>query len=404
MLNLKNRILILLSVIIIILLINAASFFILYYYFKVAKDTVYIFIAAAAIASLLMYSIIINTVAFSKRKSFSFFFEELLNLEIPEITKAVENNERDGVEFSLSKLIRATAKLNDSLQKINQQAEDTSTRILNFSDELEMLKINADSGIKASLVNTESLKKISDDFNDFIYIKEHFIKSIKIEFFKSIEIIDRKFKQKETLSDFINKLALAMTDIESALDSMEVFCVDFQKNQSMILSAISEMLANIEKQSINILNFYIFSHPEKNEQNDILGSESIAFEREENINNIKSINEIIKNEVYKIKNVLTILFESNKNFSAGLEGNKKTFSELTGYIQEIPVMLTQFSEMDLSIKSNLQKFLNTSSKFNEKLKNESEHLKNMNIKLNNINKCLEDLKIETANLTLEGII
>ena len=112
------------------------------------------------------------------------------------------------------------------------------------------------------------------------------------------------------------------------------------------------------------------------------------------------INELIKNEVYKIKNILTILFESNKNFSAGIADNRKTFVDLTNYMSEIPVLLTNFSEMDLTIKTNLQKFLNTSSKFNEKLKIESENLKNMNIKLNNINKCLEDLKIETTNLHL----
>ncbi|HPP88850.1 MAG TPA: hypothetical protein PLM75_13430, partial [bacterium] len=366
------------------IIINALLYSGLYYYlnFTIAKKIFVFWTASILVSALILILLISKTANYASQKFTKKLIQEIISLDIQEITDALKNYEKDGIDFAFSKFMRALTKIHNSLEKNTEQYNELKNKIKNFSEELEMLKLNTDTSIKTSLINIESISKITNDSNDFIFIQEHFFKVLKTEFNKSIEEINTKFKQKEKLGEFFNQLVLAMKDIEALLNSADLFCSDFEKNQNIILTAISEMLANIEKQSINILNFYIFSHPEKLEETSETGEDTMNFERDENINNIKNINEAIKNEIYKIKNTLTILFETNKNFYNSLLESRKTFVNLISYLNEIPSMLEQFNKTDLTIKNNLLKFLNSAYKFNEKLKKEGENLKNLNIKLN----------------------
>ncbi|MBP7652726.1 hypothetical protein KA977_04845 [Candidatus Dependentiae bacterium] len=265
-----------------------------------------------------------------------------------------------------------------------------------FSSELESFKISSITDLKNGQTNCGYILKKTGEISDFLFESETILKSIKINFTNSIGKIDGNLKNKTKLTEHLNKLILITKDFDKIFENIQEFGSDFKSKEETVISKITNMINNVERQSINILNAYIFSNQEN--QSATVSDHSSEFEREENLQNIKNMNESIKNEIMQIKNSLLVLFELTKIFKTEFDKNADVFKQLNGYLAQIPQYISNFFETDDLIKNILQRDSLQLTKMFDKLNNETENVKNINLKLNNLSKSIDDFNSEIIKL------
>ena len=297
-------------------------------------------------------------------------------------------------------LYSSVLKLKENNKKISDDYFELKEKINNFIEELDSFKKNNYMEYKNGISNSSFIKKMTEDLNDSILEKEGSLKNSKIIISNAIDIINEKNKNKNKIFDSLNKLAIISRDFDKIFNSIKSFTENVQGYEDKIILRATEIITNLERQSINILNAYIFSNPEsKSVVSD--DNESSEIDKEENLQNIKKMNDSLKAEIYNIKNIFVALFEANKIFREELNRNTTNIFELKSAILRIPDNISGFYEVYNNIKTELQNDVLTIDKMIEKIGAESETLKNINIKLNTISKSIEDTNMETVKLKFE---
>ena len=344
--------------------------------------------------------------------SFDYIYEKCLKLRFQEISDdyvknySLKKNDNIIIDNSqdfnglLNQMYSDIKKIKSENSNAEQKLKKFDNTANEFRAELESFKVASLTDLKNGQTNNGFVLKKSGEIADFLFETETILKSIQINFTNSNNHIESKFKNKTRLSEHLNKLILIAKDFDKIFDNIIGFENDFKAKEESVINKITNIITNLERQSINILNAYIFSNQENITAE---GAEhSSEFEREENLQNIKNMNDSIKNEVMQIKNTLMVLFESSKTFETEFDKNAGIFKQLNSYLIQIPKFISDFFEIDDNIRNTMQRDSLQLTKIFDKINSGNENIKNMNLKLNTLSKTVEDLQSEIIKLKFES--
>ncbi|HPG30287.1 MAG TPA: hypothetical protein PKY81_00250 [bacterium] len=344
--------------------------------------------------------------------SFDYVYEKCLKLKFQDISDdyvknySLKKNDNinivDSRDFNmlLNQMYSDIKKIKSENSTAEQKLKEFDKTANDFRAELESFKVASVTDLKNGQTNNGFILKKAGEVADFLFETETILKTIQINFTNSNNHIESKFKNKTKLSEHLNKLILISKDFDKIFDNIVSFENDFKSKEESVIAKITNIITNLERQSINILNAYIFSNQENIAAE---GAEhSSEFEREENLQNIKNMNDSIKNEVMQIKNTLMVVFESSKTFETEFEKNADIFKQLNSYLIQIPAFISGFFEIDDNIRNTMQRDSLQLSKVFDRINGGNENIKNINLKLNTLSKTVEDLQSEIIKLKFES--
>jgi len=319
-----------------------------------------------------------------------------INLKSEEIQQFANAGDFNSLFENLNIL---TNKLKKENSELENKLKNLSDKIFEFNENFELFKINTTRDFKNNDTNCVAIQSKVSDITNIIFDNERLAAALKTNLANVVDKIDVKQKLQDQMADIICEINFISNDLDSIFINVKKFSADFLAQQEQQMQRITTVISIIEKQAINILNAYIFAHPERQDLQD--KSQTSDTETAENLQNIKTLNEALKNEVYQIKNNFLALFETNKAFNVEFQKNSDIFNNLQNLIKKVSACLSEFIEMDNDIKISLQKDRNAVDNILNKLVSEADNIKVINAKLNFIIKSVADTRNELNNLKFD---
>ncbi len=386
-----------------LLLIVSVAFSILMYYLLILPNKIPIELFSI-ILPIGNFFIMFFAFSYIYRNSITSFFknfaEKFLETSISKNLQTEKFDEQKNIDDFANDIINSVSRLKKSNESIENEINEFKSKVNKFVDDVDLYKLHIEMDLKNNITECKHILKISHDLNESAFEKENEVKNSKVNILNIIDVINDKIKLKNKMLESYNNLTVISKDIDKIYMKIYQFSENITKQEDKVLSKMNDILTNLERQSINILNAYIFSNPENksiiNEEN-----ENSDIEREENLQNIKKMNEYIKDETIQIKNVFVVIFEANKSFREELENNKSNFAELKSAILKIPVSISVFFDVYNQIKLSLKNDIVSLDKIFDKFFVDAEMLKSLNIKITTMNKSFEDEQVETKKLLFE---
>lgn len=347
--------------------------------------------------SVIFISIFVTLYTFNKY--FHWYNKKLKDKFIAAVKKSVHDTIISDYLLSDDNSIPTLLNLvSDYIIKIENENKQLKSK--NFAFKENISSINEDILSFKNLMNNDiiecfnksnNIEKFSNDYSDFTFESEEVMNSLNLSISEELKLFDDVIGKKIIIKENFDRVQKIHDKIENLFSKLKSYGDDSKKDLNKIISRLLAISKNMEKQSLNILNTYIFSQYDSVDTKDNMQME---YDKEENIRNIKEINEKIIKDVSDVKNVITFLNDKNSIIFNELKFNFQNFEYINYLINEFDSIFTFISKERQQYQSLLNNIMNRI----KRIKYEYDNVKNIILSNRELKRHLEKLSDEVVNL------
>lgn len=251
-------------------------------------------------------------------------------------------------------------------------------------EEVLMFKNKMTKDILECINKSQNVEKSSMDFNDLMFEDDEVMSKININIAEIMKSIECRLSKNVIIKEHFDRINKFFEEVKIIYNRHKDICKDSNKDLLKILDIVQVIYDNIERQSLNILNTYIFSqYDSSNNKRDI----QMDYDKEENIRNIKETNEKLKKDISEIKNIITFLHDKNIVVDEELNVNDDNGFVINNLIN---VFKSNY-EITKNEKIKFQYILNTLMNRLKRIKYEYDNAKNMLLNIKELSRAIDKL-------------